>query len=170
MENINSYVFRHQSAVLAESIKTRDHEVDTQIKVLIALTVVIILFVCQIRISQDFNIWIIRWRQRGRSVGALNVCSLFWWTLPEGGTALPKHVWVNTYHELYFMTWILLYFIERICWLIYWILNVDVVLKIKHKLYRASGSAPIPQSKILGTRLPSDTKSRPRKTEFPKDS
>ena len=34
---------------------------------------------------------------------------------PEDGTLVPKHVGVDTYHELHFMICILLYFIESIC-------------------------------------------------------
>jgi hypothetical protein len=40
---------------------------------------------------------------------------------PEHGTPLPKHVGVYTYHKLYFMFCIVLYFIEFICLLIYWL-------------------------------------------------
>ena len=40
--------------------------------------------------------------------------------LPEDGNPVPKHVGVETYHELYFMICMLLYFTECICCLTYW--------------------------------------------------
>ena len=36
--------------------------------------------------------------------------------LPADGTSVPKHVAVDTYHELYFMICILVYFTECSCW------------------------------------------------------
>jgi hypothetical protein len=41
--------------------------------------------------------------------------------LPEDATPVPKHVGVDTYHELHFMVCILVYFTECISWTIYWI-------------------------------------------------
>lgn len=41
--------------------------------------------------------------------------------LPEDGILMPKHVGIDTYHELYCVIFILLYCIEIICWLMYWI-------------------------------------------------
>jgi hypothetical protein len=39
--------------------------------------------------------------------------------LPDDDISVPKHVEVNTYHELSYMICILWYFFEHICWLIY---------------------------------------------------
>jgi hypothetical protein len=39
--SVNSYVFRHQNAILSESIKTKEHKSKTPIQVSIALTVII---------------------------------------------------------------------------------------------------------------------------------
>jgi len=47
-------------------------------------------------------------------VGLVFLCS---GGLPEDGTLVPKHVDIDTYYELYFMVYALLFFTECICWL-----------------------------------------------------
>jgi hypothetical protein len=50
--------------------------------------------------------------------------------LPEDDTPVPKHVAVGTYRELCFVSYILLHFINFICWLIN-ILKLALVLPVR---------------------------------------
>jgi len=55
--------------------------------------------------------------QLKQAIGALDSCGFS--RLPEGGSPVPKHVGVDTYHVLHFKIGILLDFKECISWLIY---------------------------------------------------
>ena len=60
------------------------------------------------------------WRMYRKCLVCNLICSIFCFRrLPDDGTSVPKHVGADTHHELYCVTYILLYFIDCICWLIY---------------------------------------------------
>jgi hypothetical protein len=51
----------------------------------------------------------------------INITATFFRRLPEDDTPVPKHVGVDTYHELCLLICLSLQFVKSICWSVYWI-------------------------------------------------
>ena len=119
MISTNCYMFRHRSAIVRESTNTNNQQSNSTVHVSVALTVTFTALNMYSRIvpSQYFEDDSERHWYLNSTVGLVSLCVR---GIPEDGTLVPKHVGAGTYHKLRFMIHILLYFITRICWLIYW--------------------------------------------------